>query len=176
MKIMIRPINTNEKCQPIGFIKSQGHDCLVFFNINTQKEGIEFLTTIYADWIFDDKDNVLHSIAEEELRRQVEEYQKENPGLSVGLTNSKDLVYLENNHINPILTNTGSSNYGNWEIMEIIEKYGKTLGQKLALKHLLRKPKTNLHEDAYIDDLKKAVTYIQRDIDELEGRYKRGIV
>jgi len=76
-----------------------------------------------------------------------------------------------------IITN-GAENYGNWEIMEIMEKYGETAGQMQVIKHLLRKPRadrfvgaSDAEKVARIQDLKKALNYLSREVDILEGRY-----
>lgn len=73
----------------------------------------------------------------------------------------------------PAVTN-GAENYGNWEVMEIMEKYGDKPGTFMALKHICRKPKNedvSLSQDAVrLKDIKKAITYLQREVDLAEGK------
>ena len=76
----------------------------------------------------------------------------------------------------------GSENYGDWEVMEIMEKYSDSVGTSLAIKHLLRRPKKRhagidteaslaAAKLARIQDLKKVINYLQRDVAIREGNH-----
>jgi cytochrome c2 len=67
-----------------------------------------------------------------------------------------------------------------------MEKYGDKHGVFMALKHLLRKPKVAVPgadtpraglsaDQIRIQDIKKAINYLQREVDLAEGTYKKTI-
>jgi hypothetical protein len=109
-------------------------------------------------------------ITEKQYRDVITQNQRVQIG-SCGSANS--------NHVDRNLENEGTRNYGSWEIMEIMVKYGDLPGTFMALKHILRKPKTEFSLDVKnkagltrTNDIKKAITYLQREVDIAEGRYK----
>jgi hypothetical protein len=61
-------------------------------------------------------------------------------------------------------TGDGSGHYGGWHVMEVIERYADSIGVAFALKHILRKPKADEGYGTRIQDLKKAITYLQREV------------
>jgi hypothetical protein len=111
------------------------------------------------------------------------------PGKSIKLTEG-ELQKIEELHDRCFGTNyskpcvpekvtNGAENYGDWEVMEIMEKYGDSAGVVMVLKHLLRKPKKenpNLSlEEVRLKDLKKAQNYLTRDINLRAGIHQRKI-
>ncbi len=67
----------------------------------------------------------------------------------------------------------GSAHYGSWDVMEIIERHADSLGVGFALKHILRKPKSTEGYGTRVQDLRKAVTYLTREIELREAENAR---